>query len=169
MLPGRADNRTMLKRLHQDYWPKGTGRPIVRTVLGLLGGPAIAVPLALLAALLLDFSLSGDFNGSTRRVFQHGPELLVGTYMIALTMGGVAFLLLWSLRLRSKMAFLLAGFLVGVVAYLAVPLVISAAQTRPGVEIIVALSVVFGVYFAIVMLAVRWVAGVRNLGPEGQS
>ena len=163
----RINTPAMLKPLTRDYWPPHAGRPAIRAILGLLGGPAIVVPLALLVALLLDFAfLSGNLGQSTRKVFQHGPVMLVGTFMIVLTFGGVAFLLLWSLRLRGKLAYLIAGFLVGVTAYLALPLLNPPAAPRK-VEIILALSLFFGIYFALVFLAVRWVAGVRNLAvPE---
>jgi|GEM_PF-4915535 len=146
----------MVNGLSRDYWPKETQYVIGRVALAFLLSPLVIVAVLLLLLLLAEMLFSGDFDLGQSRALSFGVVVLAGTYVILLSAGMIAFLILWSLRLRGRLAYLLAGMIVGIVCALAAPVFGTAPVGWVPV-------VIFTVQFGLLMLVFRAIAGVRRL------
>lgn len=156
----KSDKRMMLKRLSRDYWPSEVSSPLRRLALGLLGGPAIVAPILLMIGFLADFSNSGNLQASVGNTLRFVPVLAGFSMLIMLTIGLIALLILWSLRARSRRAFALAGALIGLVACV-IGLTLAGQPVRA--DFATLLFIASAIYFALVMLAVRWIALIRHI------
>jgi hypothetical protein len=127
-------------------------------MLAFLIAPVAVVALLLLLLFGAEVAFGGGTDIATSRALGVAPYLLAGTLIIFWTGGLIAFLLLWAIRMRRRRAYAVAGMTVGLIAALAVPLFSGQAQSVGPVPIIV-----MTVHFGIVMLFLRWIAGVRSI------
>ena len=149
----------MVRGFSRDYWPAGTAYPLLRTALTFLVAPMLAAAVTVLAMVLLEVVLTRRFEIGDLRSLQVAPMVLVGSYVLALSIGIVAFLALWSLRYRSRRTYALAGILSGLAFALCTPLF----GLPPVGPVPVA---VMAVHCAIFMLFLRAVAGVRRIADD---
>ena len=146
----------MLNGLSRDYWPPLTKRALGRAALAFAVSPLVIVCVLLVLLVIAEMVFVGDFEIGRSRALGFGPVLLVSTYVILFSAGAVAFLALWSLRLRGRLSYLLAGMAVGLVSALAAPLF---GTERPGWLPVV----IFMVHFGLLMLVFRAIAGIRRI------
>ena len=111
--------------LTKDYWPDYVQRPIGRLVIAAITAPLlISVGLMTVFALVQTFAPYADLQpggalGSPLDLFF---ALTLEIYLFCLIAVAPAFFALWSLRLRSRRAFVIAGLLgaaIGVLFHLA--------------------------------------------------
>ena len=146
----------MFNSLSREYWPAEVKAPLLRTGLAFVVAPVLVVALLLLLLFAAEVAFSSDATMATSRAIGVAPYLMAGTCIILWTGGVLVFLILWSMRLRGRGAYLLAGVTVGLIAALAVPLL--SAQPVGVVPVIV-----MTVHMGVVLLVLRWLSGVRRL------
>lgn len=146
----------MLNKLTRDYWPETVSSPVIRTILSILGGPILIAPVACLIVLLADLMTGSSFSAASARALGFLPEMLLVSLLFTVTLGSVGFLLLWALRKRGRWAFASTGAAIGLIGALGAPLVSGSNS-----DFLIVLVVIFVLYFAAIMLAVRWIAGIR--------
>ena len=146
----------MVHGLSRDYWPVGAKHVWLRTVLAFVLSPILAAGVTVLAMVVLEVSMSRNFDIAAMRSPQVAPMVLVGSFILAFTVGAVAFLALWALRLRGRLAYALAGIGLGLVFAMCTPF-FGLPPVGP-VPIIV-----MSVHFAIFMLIFRAIAGIRRI------
>jgi len=146
----------MVHGLSRDYWPVGAKHVVLRTVLAFVLSPVFAAAVTVLAMVVLEIALSRDFDIAAMRSPQVAPMVLVGSFILAFTVGAVAFLALWALRLRGRLAYALAGVMLGFLFAICTPF-FGLPPVGP-VPVIV-----MSVHFALFMLIFRAIAGVRRI------
>lgn len=146
----------MVNPLSRDYWPAETRSVLGRVILGFVVSPLVVVAIAMAVLLVAEWTFVSDFTFAESRALSFAPIVLAGTYVILLSAGFVAFLLLWALRLRRRSAYAAAGMAIGLVCALAAPYFGTA---RVGIVPVI----IFAVHFGVLMLVFRAIAGVRNL------
>lgn len=146
----------MINGLSRDYWPIDTSHVPLRTAVAFLFAPILAAGVTLLAMIVLEVSLSRNLDIASMRSLQVAPMVIVGSYILALSVGMIAFLALWSLRLRGRMAYAIAGVILGFGFAMLTPLF---GLPRVGVVPVIVMSV----HFAIFMLIFRAIAGIRRI------
>jgi len=146
----------MVNGFSRDYWPAETSHVLLRTAAAFLIAPVLAAGITSLAMLVLEVSLSRNLDIASMRSLQVVPMVLVGSFILAFGIGVPAFLILWSLRLRGRMAYALAGIVLGFAFALVTPFF-----GLPSVGIVPV--IVMSVHFAIFLLIFRAIAGVRRI------
>lgn len=150
----------MFRKLSRDYWPLQVSRPYVRVVLALLAAPVVVGPLLLLTGFIFDYAMFRNLSQSAAKVVNFAPFLIGFTFLFVTTLGFIALIVLWSLRKRGRLAFFLAGCVVGLTSCY---IFLGFVAERPSFEIAALVFALFAIYFALVMLTVRWVAGIRRI------
>ena len=149
----------MVHGLSRDYWPAGTRYPLLRTAAAFLVAPVLTAALTILAMVVLESALTGRFDLASMRSLQVAPIVLVGSYVLALSIGIVGFLGLWAFRLRSRWVYALAGMGLG--------LVFALCTRFFGLPPVGPVPVmVMAVHCAIFMLILRALAGVRRIAAD---
>jgi len=146
----------MVNGLSREYWPVGTKHVLLRTVLAFLVAPILAAGVTLLAMVVLEVALSRSFDIASMRSLQVAPWVLVGSFMLGLTAGLLAFLILWSLRQRGRVMFVLTGVVTG--AGFATCISFFGERTIGVVPVIV-----MAIHLGIFMLILRAIAGVKRI------
>jgi hypothetical protein len=139
---------------NRSLWPETIARPYLR-----LAGALIAAPLVLAAALtLLAFLLAGATEATRAGTLAVTNEAAVAFFValpaFSLTFGLAGVALLWALRRRGVMAWLLTGAGAGLLVA-AGQGVLSGAGVVP---VQMAVAVVLGL---VLFILIRWIAGVR--------
>jgi len=146
----------MLNGLSRDYWPEETRRVALRTILAFLVAPILAAGITVLAMIVLEVALSRNFDILSTRSLQVAPWVLVGSFILGLSAGVIAFLGLWTLRMRGRMVFALTGLILG--AGFAVCVSFFGARPLGVVPV-----VVMAIHLAIFMLILRAIVGIRRI------
>ena len=146
----------MVWGLSRDYWPVGTRHVALRTVAALALAPILAAGITVLAMMIMEIALSRTFDIASMRSLQVAPWVLVGSFILGLTAGVLAFLMLWTLRMRGRLVFALVGLALG--AGFAVCVSFFGSRDLGVVPV-----VVMAVHLAIFMLVFRAIAGIRRI------
>ncbi|MCI4663555.1 MAG: hypothetical protein MRY74_02430 [Neomegalonema sp.] len=142
-----------LRPLDRDYWPEDARQPLFR-----LGVAIVVTPLLLSAGFTLLLMMVAWFGPYSRPLPFGGPvdmfiELALELYAFAIFSVGPAFAALWSLRLRSRSSFLVAGLVGGVLGAGATALRFGGLTMTHAL-----IALLLGV---ILLLTLRSLAGVR--------
>ncbi|MCI4660536.1 MAG: hypothetical protein MRY63_01770 [Neomegalonema sp.] len=146
--------RLRLRPLGKDYWPDDERHPWLRLVLAFIGAP---LPFAATSIALIWWTYAGtesDPREALKLTQQMTVMLLILTYGLVLGGGAIAFPLLWSLRLRSAIAYFLTGAGLGF-------LLAGALMMQGGEQNRVAIGFL-GIMGGVVFLLFRWIAGIRR-------
>ncbi len=146
----------MVHGLSHDYWPVEAKHVFLRTVLSFLLAPVLAAAILFLMLLTLEMALLGSIDIGRSRTVQVAPIILIGSIIVTLTGGVLAFLALWSLRLRGRLHYALAGMIMG--AALAFIFLIARSEPIHPTAIVLAT-----IHLGIVMLVLRALAGIRRI------
>jgi len=149
-------HKVMVQGLTREYWPVGMKHVVARTALAFLLSPILAAGITVLAMIVLEASMSRTLDITVMRSPQVAPIVLVGSFILAFTVGAIAFLVLWALRLRGRLAYAMAGIGLGFVFAMCTPF-FGLPPVGP-VPVIV-----MSVHFAIFMLIFRAIAGIRRI------
>jgi len=128
----------------------------LRTVAALALAPILAAGITVLAMMIMEIALSRTFDIASMRSLQVAPWVLVGSFILGLTAGVLAFLMLWTLRMRGRLVFALVGLALG--AGFAVCVSFFGSRDLGVVPV-----VVMAVHLAIFMLVFRAIAGIRRI------
>jgi len=128
----------------------------LRTVAALALAPILAAGITVLAMMIMEIALSRTFDIASMRSLQVAPWVLVGSFILGLTAGVLAFLMLWTLRMRGRLVFALVGLALGA----AFAVCVSFFGSR---DLGVVPVVVMAVHLAIFMLVFRAIAGIRRI------
>lgn len=146
----------MVNGFSRAYWPADTSHVLLRTAAAFLFAPILAAGVTLLAMVVLEGALSRTLDIASMRSLQVAPWVVVGSFILGLTAGMIAFLALWSLRMRGRMAYALAGLVLG--AGFAICVSLFGEQDLGVVPV-----TVMAIHLAIFMLIFRAIAGVRRI------
>ncbi len=146
----------MVHGLSRDYWPVEAKHVFLRTVLAFVLAPVLAAAILFVMLLTLEMMLLGSIDIGRSRTVQVAPIILIGSVIVTLTGGVLAFLVLWSLRLRGRVQYAVAGMVMG--AVLAMIFLIARSEPIHPTAIILAT-----IHLGIVMLVLRALAGVRRI------
>lgn len=143
-----------------DWWPAGVARPRLRLLAGLAAAPAILAAIAT----ALGYAVGGMTLPAGEQVAAQamtvGLTALGALLAFSGSFGLIAVLALWIARLRSALAFALAGAAAGALFAVFTILVMTSMDLKPH---LVAIMAVTG---ALALLIVRWIAGVRARAPQ---
>lgn len=146
----------MFHKFTRDYWRPTVRRPLSRTVLAFLVAPLPVSAIFLGTSWVLMAQMSGSYGMATEQVLSYAGTVCVGTYVVALTGGVMAFLLLWSLRLRGAIDYLIAGLTLGAAAG-AAPALLAGEPVR------IVPVCVLAITGALLLMFIRIIAGVRSI------
>ena len=146
----------MFHGLSRDYWPVEAKNIFLRTVLSFILAPVFAAAALFVLLLIVEMALQGTIDIGHSRTVQVAPIILIGSIIVTLTGGIIAFLVLWSLRLRGRMHYALAGIIMG--AALAFVFLIARSEPIHPTAMILA-----AIHLGIVMLVLRAIVGIRRI------
>lgn len=146
----------MFYKLSRDYWRPTVRRPLLRTVLAFLIAPLPVTAIFLGISWFLMAQMTGSYGIATEQVMGHAGTVCVGTYVVALTGGVLAFLLLWSMRLRGFIDYLISGLTLGAAAG-AAPALFAGEPVR------IIPVCVLAVTGALLLMFIRIISGVRSI------
>lgn len=146
----------MVNGFSRDYWPAGTQHAFARVALAFAVSPVLTAIILFVVLLVLEMVIVGEMNIGASRTVQVAPIILIGSVAVTLTGGVLAFLLLWSLRLRGRFHYVLVGTIVGA-CFAALFLI---ARGEPLHPLSIALA---AIHLGIVMPIIRAIAGIRRI------
>jgi len=146
----------MVWGLSRDYWPVGTRHVALRTIAAFAIAPILAAAILLTILLILEMVLAGRIDIWQSQTWYYAPIILIGSFTVTLSGGVLAFLLLWSLRLRGRLGYILAGFAVGA----SLSFMFLVARDEPIALTSIALATI---HLGVVMLVFRAIAGIRRI------
>ena len=150
-----------MTRFGNDWWPAGVRRPRLRLVAALVASPLLVAAVATAIAFVVAGMTLPDGAQVAAQTTTVGLTALGALLAFTGSFGLVATLVLWALRRRSNLAFALAGALAGAAFLIVSNVVMTGLPTTPR-QILGTAAL-----GALVLLCVRWIAGVRRIDRAG--